>query len=281
MRLLLVSVFVVFFPLFLSAEEQTSADKTTVFLQKFKAYQFSFLSARRAHLDKDNPWFGYLDRPFDQGLKESEKQDYLRFQAQGLCFNVGEYDLFGFLQQNPVLIGVFEKSSLVREQFYRISRIYSRGFQRCSALLQLRHNGFYEIEQSSLSQIKVETRGLSSPMFRWEKQKRALQDLFSAAICRDYLPAQQDILNWKLFKLQTLVADETIFYLFKRVERIKGPDAVSLKEPGFKKLVSKTPYRSVILDAAFTGDLTKLEYAMPFWYQTCLKKFDKVKFRKN
>ena len=264
--LLFLSVFVLFYST-LGAAERSSQDRASDFVAKFKASKSLPLMDKDGQLHKASPWYGYVQRPFDLGLLRDQRRQYLRFQKLRQCLNVLEFDLLGFLQKHSHLIPVFEKHQAIHHTFLRtVAPRLSRGYQRCVLLGRLKRNGFFKIKNFEGMAIQVEKNHfLGSFLFGkgGKALKVDLQQVFKLAICRDYLPAQLDILSWLDRKLALQISDETSLYLFKRAEK----KAVALKEiKGFDR---NTPYKSVIFEAAHTGDIRKLKYAMPYWFEFC------------
>ena len=222
---------------------------------------------------KASPWNGYLEQPFDLELSKSQQKEYLRFQKEGQCLNVLEFDLFGFLQNHSHLVSVFENNKSIKQQFLsQIAPLFSRGYARCLALARLKKNNFFKSPKSEALMIKVETNKSPQPSVLNERQKilkATLHEIFETAICRDYLPAQIDIIEWKEQKLAFDFSQETLFYLLKRAEKKSAKSQVSSLDQAVDSLSEKMPYKSIIVEAASDGEFKKLEYAMPFWFQRC------------
>ena len=257
----------------LLAKDQKNNEKANEFVQKFENYEFPDLKRKTVRFSKASPWYGYLEQPFDLVLSKSQKKQYLSFQKEGQCLNVLEFDLLGFLQNHSHLVSVFENNKLIKQQFLsQIAPLFSRGYVRCLALARLKKNDFFKSPKSEALIIKVETNKSIQPSIFNERQKIlkvTLQEIFETAICQDYLPAQMDIIEWKEQKLAFDFSYETLFYLLKRAEKQSADSQVSSLARTADVLLTKTPYKSIIVEAASDGEFKKLEYAMPFWFQRC------------
>ncbi len=258
----------------LLAKDQKNNEKANEFVQKFENYEFPNLKRETVRFSKASPWYGYLEQPFDLVLSKSQRKEYLRFQKEGQCLNVLEFDLLGFLQNHSHLVSVFENNKSIKQQFLsQIAPLFSRGYARCLALARLKKNNFFKSPKSEALMIKVEiNRSPQLSVFN-ERQKilrATLQEIFETAICQDYLPAQMDIIEWKEQNLAFDFSQETLFYLLKRAEKQSAKSQVSSLARTADHLSKKTPYKYIIGEAALEGKIKKLEYAMPFWFQRCL-----------
>lgn len=260
----------------LFANEQQLRDEPLEFIQKFETYKFPQFKRESVRFSKASPWYGYLEQPFDFGLSKSQREQYLRFQNEGQCLNVLEFDLLGFLQNHSHLVGVFENYKPVRQQFLsQVGPLFSRGHARCLALARLKRNDFFKSQKAQPMMIEVETNKSRKPSVSNERKKIlkvSLQEIFETALCQDYLPAQMDIIRWKVQKLPFDFSDETFFYLFKRAEKQGGKTQLTSFSGIIESVGQKTSYQSVIVEAAFEGQIKNLEYAMPFWFQRCSQK---------
>ncbi len=248
------------------------AENNSSFFEKFEKFQNTNPNIHQWATSVESPWYGYLNRHFDEALSPKENQDYLAWQKAGRCLDVIQMDVLGFLKANRELISVFEKYEYIREFFEdKIAVRYSRGFQRCQSHILLRSYGFFKKQSSLFKFLEFGGLGKSGRDYVYTKEQKVrlveLETIMKLAICDDYQAAQIDLLNWHNELFSTLIPDDAYYYLAQRLERkkvYKFQNELKLKRIKLKNW-------RLIDEAAFEGNIKKLRFALPYWFQSCTK----------
>lgn len=248
------------------------AEKNFSFVEKFEKFQSTNPNIHQWATSVESPWYGYLNRHFDETLSPKENQDYLAWQKAGRCLDVIQMDVLGFLNANRELIPVFEKNEHIRKFFEdKIVVRYSRGFKRCQSHNLLTSYGFFKKQASSFSFLEYGGLGESGRDYVYTKEQKVrlveLETIMKLAICDDYQAAQTDLLNWHNELFSTLLPDDVYYYLAQRLERkkvYKFQNELKLKRIKLKNW-------RLIDEAAFEGNIKKLRFALPYWFQSCTK----------
>lgn len=248
------------------------AENNSSFFEKFEKFQNTNPNIHQWATSVESPWYGYLNRHFDEALSPKENQDYLAWQKAGRCLDVIQMDVLGFLKANRELISVFEKYEYIREFFEdKIAVRYSRGFQRCQSHILLRSYGFFKKQSSLFKFLEFGGLGKSGRDYVYTKEQKVrlveLETIMKLAICDDYQAAQIDLLNWHNELFSTLIPDDSYYYLAQRLERkkvYKFQNELKLKRIKLKNW-------RLIDEAAFEGNIKKLRFALPYWFQSCTK----------
>lgn len=247
------------------------AENNSSFFEKFEKFQNTNPNIHQWTTSVDRPWYGYLNRYFDEALSFKENQDYLAWQKAGRCLDVIQMDVLGFLNANRELIPVFEKYEHIRKFFEdKIAVRYSRGFRRCQSHNLLTSYGFFKKQASSFNFLKIGALGKSGRDYVYTKEQKVrlveLENVMKLAICDDYQAAQIDFLNWHNELFSTLIPDDAYYYLAQRLERkkvYKFQNELKLKRKKLKNW-------RLIDEAAFEGSIEKLRFALPYWFQSCI-----------
>lgn len=248
------------------------AENNSSFFEKFEKFQNTNPNIHQWATSVESPWYGYLNHHFDEALSPKENQDYLAWQKLGRCLDVIQMDVLGFLKANRELISVFEKYEYIREFFEdKIAVRYSRGFQRCQSHILLRSYGFFKKQSSLFKFLEFGGLGKSGRDYVYTKEQKVrlveLETIMKLAICDDYQAAQIDLLNWHNELFSTLIPDDAYYYLAQRLERkkvYKFQNELKLKKIKLKNW-------RLIDEAAFEGNIKKLRFALPYWFQSCTK----------
>lgn len=246
------------------------AENNSSFFEKFEKFQNTNPNIHQWATSVESPWYGYLNRHFDEALSPKENQDYLAWQKAGRCLDVIQMDVLGFLKANRELIPVFEKNEHIREFFEdKIAVSYSRGFKRCQSHMLLRSYGFFKKPAPSFKFLEfggLGTRGRDYVQIKEQKVRLVeLETFMKLAICDDYQAAQIDLLNWHDELFSTLIPDDAYYYLAQRLERkkvYKFQNELKLKRQKLKNW-------RLIDEAAFEGNIKKLRFILPYWFQSC------------
>lgn len=246
------------------------AENNSSFFEKFEKFQNTNPNIHQWATSVESPWYGYLNRYFDEILSPKENQDYLAWQKAGRCLDVIQMDVLVFLNANRELIPIFEKHEHIREFFEdKIAVRYSRGFRRCQSHNLLTSYGFFKKQASSFSFLEYGGLGESGRDYVYTKEQKVrlveLETIMKLAICDDYQAAQTDLLNWHDEIFSTLLPDDVYYYLAQRLERKK----VHKFQNGFKLKRKKLKNWRLIDEAAFEGNIEKLRFALPYWFQSC------------
>ena len=246
------------------------AENNSSFFEKFEKFQNTNPNIHQWATSVESPWYGYLNRHFDEALSPKENQDYLAWQKAGRCLDVIQMDVLGFLNANRELIPVFEKNEHIRKFFEdKIAVRYSRGFQRCQSHNLLTSYGFFKKQASSFSFLEYGGLGDSGRDYVYTKEQKVrlveLETIMKLAICDDYQAAQTDLLNWRNEIFSTLLSDDVYYYLAQRLERKK----VHKFQNELKLKRQKLKNWRLIDEAAFEGNIKKFRFALPYWFQSC------------
>lgn len=264
-----------FFMLFLFSSlggfvSSSLANNSSSFVEKFDKFQSTKSDIIQWTTSVDSPWYGYLNRHFDEALLPKEKQDYIAWQEAGRCLDIIQLDVLGFLKTNRELISVFEKHEDIREFFEdQIAVRYSRGFKRCQSRNLLTAYGFFKKQASSFKFLKSGGLGERGRKYVFTKEQKTrlaeLETVMKLAICDDYQAAQIDLLNWHNDKFSTLIPDDAYYYLAQRLKRKK----VYKFQNELKQKRQKLKNWRLIDEAAFEGEIEKLRFVLPYWFQGC------------
>ena len=255
-----------------------SDQRLELFTQQFENLEDEFLPL--AH--PDNPFNPYLEKHFEEGLEDDDKEELYRLQEKGDCYSAVQLVIKGFTQLYPFLKPIFMEKSLEKRRGFALEFVVMSGYKpssrRCTAysllndlLPRRRLEEFPPIDFDAEFNRQIERFIQRKAKTDHDKMYRVIAMLGRLAFCFDYPPAIRDIRkSANNFGGMFLTAQEEL-YLIERAD-LQGLLNGSQYQKAIDKIRKKfsSPHQfSEIRTASRQSKFVEIDKIKSVWHRMC------------